>query len=68
MASKNPTGLALLLVYGGIVLLMPPLVWIFNKDVLVFGIPLPVLYVFGVWLALIAGAIVFARTPPRDGR
>ena len=30
------------------------------------GVPLPVLYVFGVWLALIAGAVVFARTAPRD--
>ncbi|MCZ7597948.1 MAG: hypothetical protein M5U09_09730 [Gammaproteobacteria bacterium] len=54
MASKKPTGLALMLVYGGVVLLMPPLLWIFNKDVLVLGVPLPVLYVFGVWLVLIA--------------
>jgi len=66
MASKKPTGLALMLVYGGVVLLMPPLLWIFNKDVLVLGVPLPVLYVFGVWLVLIAGAVVFARTPPRN--
>lgn len=39
----------------GLMLLVPPLVHLFNHDFTVFGVPQIVFYLFGVWLALIAG-------------
>lgn len=52
---------ALLLPIVGMVLLMPPAVQVFTIDGTIFGIPIPVAYVFGVWLALIVVA-AFAAT------
>ena len=51
--------IALLLV--GAVLLMPPLIGVSLVDGTVAGLPIPLLYVFAVWAALIAGAAVLAR-------
>lgn len=49
----------------GLLLLVPPLVHLFNHDFTVFGMPQIVFYLFGVWLALIAGtAILTSRLPP----
>ena len=39
----------------GLMLLVPPLVHLFNHEFTVFGVPQNVFYLFGVWLALIAG-------------
>jgi hypothetical protein len=50
---------------GGLLLLVPPLVHIFNHDFTVFGVPQIVFYLFGVWLALIVGtAVLTSRLPP----
>ncbi|NUZ07088.1 hypothetical protein [Piscinibacter koreensis] len=38
----------------GAFLLLPPFVWLFAGYRTVFGVPLIVAYLFGVWLALIA--------------
>ena len=51
--------IALLLV--GVVLLMPPLIGVSLVDGTVAGVPIPLLYVFAVWAALIGGAAVLAR-------
>ena len=64
--------IALLLL--GVVLLMPPLIGVSLVDGTVAGLPIPLLYVFAVWAALIAGAAVLARPlqnsegspPPED--
>lgn len=63
---------ALLLPIVGMVLLMPPAVQVFAIEGTILGIPVPVAYVFGVWLALIVVA-AFAATrlarltdPPND--
>lgn len=49
----------------GTLLLLPPFLNLFNRGLLVFGIPLEAVYLFGVWLALILGA--FAMTRRRTG-
>ena len=49
----------------GAVLLMPPLLTLFVADISVLGLPLVVVYLFGVWLALIVCAALLApRLPP----
>lgn len=45
----------------GLALLMPPLITLFAVGLDVAGVPLIVVYVFGVWLALIACAALLAR-------
>ena len=53
----------------GAVLLLPPVVVLFATDVRVGGLPLIVVYLFGVWLALIGCARVLAHRlepPPPD--
>ena len=54
-----------LLTVAGLLLLVPPLVHLFNHDFTVLGVPQIVFYLFGVWLALIAGtAILTNRLDP----
>lgn len=57
-----------LLTTAGLLLLVPPLVHIFNHDFTVFGVPQIVFYLFGVWLALIVGTAVLTSrlTPERS--
>lgn len=51
----------------GIVLLMPLLVNLFIVRVRVFGIPLEIVYLFGVWLFLVGAAVALARLLPPAG-
>ena len=52
----------------GAMLVMPPLVLLFDVQVDVFGVPLIVAYLFGTWLALIAASFVLRkRLPNGDG-
>lgn len=53
------------LVLVGTVLLMPPIGGLARIDGTVFGIPIPLAYMFGVWAALIVGAFLLSR-PLRD--
>ena len=54
-----------LLTAAGLMLLVPPLVHLFNHDFTVLGVPQIVFYLFGVWLALIvATAALTNRLPP----
>lgn len=68
--STRTRDVAALLPVLGVFLLMPPVITLFAADADVGGVPLIVIYLFGVWLALIAGAAVLARrlAPPRAGR
>jgi hypothetical protein len=52
---------AVLLPCVGLLLLMPPFIGLFSPRLTLFGIPLLVLYLFGVWAALIAATAVLAR-------
>ena len=47
-------------------LLMPPLVLVFAAPVTVGGMPLIVVYVFGVWMAAILAAVALTRRLPID--
>lgn len=51
----------LVLTVAGFLLLVPPLVQLFNHDVRIAGIPQIVVYLFGIWTALILGTIALAR-------
>ena len=55
---------ALVLAAFGTLLLLPPVLNLFNRGLLVFGIPLEAVYLFSVWLALVVGAFAMARRPP----
>lgn len=52
---RKVVGGMFLLTTAGLLLLVPPLVHLFNHDFTVFGVPQIVFYLFGVWLALIVG-------------
>jgi hypothetical protein len=52
---------ATVLPFLAMALMLPPLVLIFTAPVRLAGVPLIVVYVFGVWVALIAAAYLVAR-------
>lgn len=61
--TQNPKlkgGMLLLTVLGGL-LMLPPLVHVFDQDIIHFGMPQIVFYLFGLWLALILGTAWLAR-------
>ncbi len=49
----------------GLFLLMPPFIHIFAGPGVLLGVPVIVVYLFGVWAALIAAAALIARRLPR---
>jgi len=57
--SRRSRDLALIVPVFGASLLMPPLIGLFARpDIAPFGIPLIIVYLFGLWLALIVGALL----------
>lgn len=52
---------AAILPFLGLVLFFPPLVYIFTAPLTVAGIPLIVVYIFGVWAAMILATFLVAR-------
>jgi hypothetical protein len=64
MAAPGPEKLrhlAICLPLAGLFLLMPPALLVFSTSITLFGIPLIVVYLFGVWGTLIACAAALAR-------
>ena len=59
---------ATLLPFAGLLLLMPPFIGLFPPAAQWAGIPVLVLYVFGVWALLIVLAALLARHLPRAER
>lgn len=53
---------------AALALLLPPLILVFAVPVLLFGIPLIVVYLFGVWAVLIVIAMQVARRLERAER
>lgn len=53
--------LAVCLPMAGLFLLMPPALSVFGIDTNVIGIPLIVLYIFGIWAVLIISASLLAH-------
>tara|TARA_R110000772_G_scaffold231592_1_gene342413 strand:- start:22936 stop:23178 length:243 start_codon:yes stop_codon:yes gene_type:complete len=58
--------MAILLV--GIAMVMPPFAQVVLVDANLFGLPIPLLYIFTVWAALILGAAVMAGPLSKAGR
>lgn len=54
------SSVAVVLPLLGLFLLMPPVITLFAHGTGVAGVPLVVIYVFGVWIALIIGAALLA--------
>lgn len=52
---------SLILLFVGVILLMPPVAAIFDLDTKVGGIPTPLAYLFVVWAMLILGALFISR-------
>lgn len=58
--SKAPDAAVVLPVFG-MFLLLPPAISLFAAPVVIWGVPLIVLYVFGIWAGLIVCAALLAR-------
>lgn len=52
----------------GALLLLPPISMVFQIPQRVFGVPVEVVYLFSVWIVLIAGSVVASRLLPRPER
>lgn len=59
-------GAMLVLTLLGAMLMLPPLVHVFNQNITHFGVPQIVFYLFAVWLALIIGTALLNRALPGD--
>jgi len=59
--SEKTFRLALCLPLFGLFLLMPPALLVFGIPTTIAGVPLIVVYIFGVWCFLIAGAYMLTR-------
>ena len=60
-------GAASALLGFGALLLMPPFLNLFTHRSTLFGLPTEAVYLFGIWIALVAGAAWFARaTTPKS--
>ena len=65
--SRQTTRDAILVVtVFGAILLMPPFLPFFDRPIALLGMPLIVVYVFGVWLGLIVLAWFLSRRLPTD--
>ena len=62
---KLVAGMLVLALFGAL-LLLPPLVYVFNQPISHFGVPQIVIYLFAVWLALIIGTALLTRALPRE--
>ncbi len=52
---------SLILPVAGVILFLPPFAQAFDIDAQIGGVPVPLLYIFGVWAVLILGAARIAR-------
>lgn len=67
--SRKGSDSVLALLVLGIWLLMPPAISLFSGARSLLGVPLLVIYLFGVWLGLIAATAWLSRRLPRgEGR
>ena len=66
MTRRKLIAAALFFTAFGALAYMPPLVLLFRFDMRVLGVPVETVYVFVLWIALVAGARWFSRTLPDD--
>lgn len=65
MSGQKARDAVLALAIAGALLLLPPVLPFFDRPAMLLGVPLIVVYVFGVWLALIAAAWALTRRLPQ---
>jgi hypothetical protein len=65
MSWKKARDAILVLTVAGALGFLPPVLPFFDRPVIVFGMPLIVVYVFGAWLALIVLACWLSHSLPR---
>ncbi|MCY1563080.1 hypothetical protein D9M68_1005660 [compost metagenome] len=63
---RRLVGGALLLALFGALLMLPPLVYLFDHPITHFGIPQIVLYLFALWLLMIIGTGLITHAMPRQ--
>ncbi len=66
MTRRKLIAAALFFTAFGALAYMPPLVLLFRFDMRVLGVPVETVYVFVLWIALVAGACWFSRVMPDD--
>lgn len=59
---------ATVLPFVAVFLFLPPVILVFAAPALIFGIPLIVVYIYGVWAAVILAALLLARRLERAER
>lgn len=64
--SRRWSDLSVIAPIFGFLLLIPPVIGLFVTQSTVFGAPVVVVYIFGVWLGLIALAAMLARKLSRQ--
>ncbi|WP_036221735.1 hypothetical protein [Maritalea myrionectae] len=62
---RRSEGFGFFLPILGAILIMPPIVHLFDRGGTVFGLPIIFTYLFGVWLFLIVAAFALSRLLPR---
>jgi len=63
---RRSEGFGFFLPILGVILIMPPIVHLFDRGGGVFGLPIIFAYLFGVWLFLVVSAFILSRLLPRD--
>lgn len=64
--SQGARDVAAALPFAALVLLMPPIILIAAVPLRLAGVPFIVIYIFGVWAAVIVAAFLVARVLARD--
>ncbi|HEY9568789.1 MAG TPA: hypothetical protein VIR38_11915, partial [Thalassobaculum sp.] len=68
MSPQKARDAILVVTVFGALMLVPPILPFFARPVALLGVPLILVYVFGVWLALIVTARILARRLPEQPR
>jgi hypothetical protein len=66
MNRRKIIGASLFFALFGLMAVLPPLVLLFRFDMLVFGIPVEAIYLFGLWVFLVIGACWFSYALPHE--
>lgn len=66
MERRKLESAALFLAIFGIALIMPPFTTLFDAHMRVLSVPVKMLYLFGLWVVLIAGTAWLARRLPAE--
>ena len=66
MIRRKLIAAALFFTLFGIIALLPPFIFLFSFDVRIAGVPIEAVYIFVMWIVLVAGGRWFSRTLPHD--